>query len=264
MKKYGNYRPEVGLTCISISIILILTGTPGFLIAGANNSSFAQASEEGLTEEVAVLERKVLYEEESYSPGLPELELTDSKNYFKTWTRREYGVDENPYGIIGSAVVTYSFRTPGTWSVKITSRRFASGEDMIIFRLTGESGIWGSITKVNLRDKSIKSGDEFARYYTRERPSFMALLGDLKDYEVDSKLHLIQGFSSTEGSFVEHYESYSSVEIRGREFASIAGYELRADLGYVVDIYIPLEEFNSTTRTMAYALGKSFTVYRFL
>ena len=217
-----------------------------------------------MTEEVETLERKVFYEEESYSPGLPELELTDSKNYFKTWTRREYGVDENPYGIIGSAVVSYSFRTPGTWSVKITSRRFASGEDMIIFRLTGESGIWGSITKVNLRDKSIKSGDEFARYYTRERSSFMALLGDVKDSEIDSKMHLIQGFSDNEGDFVDHYESYSSVEIRGEKFASLAGYELRRDLGYVVDIYIPFDDLNRETRTMAYALGKSFTVYRFL
>jgi len=264
MKKYGNYRPQAGLAYISISIILILTITPGFFIAGANNNSSAQASEEGLTEEVAALERKVFYEDESYSPGLPELELTDSKIYFKTWARKEYGVDENPYGIIGSAVASYYFRTPRSWSVKNTSRRFASGEDMIIFRLTGESGIWGSITKVNLRDKSIKSGDEFARYYTSKRPSFMALLGDIKSSVVDSKLHLIQGFRTTEGIFVEHYESYSSVEIRGEKLASVAGYEIKDGLGYVVDIYIPIEEFDRSTRTMAYGIGTSFKVFRFL
>jgi len=264
MKKYGNYHPEVGLVYVSISIILILTITPGFFFAGANNNIIAQASEEGLIEEAAALERKVFYEEGSYSPGLPELELTDSKNYFKTWARKEYGVDENPYGIIGSAVASYYFRTPRSWSVKNTSRRFASGKDMIVFRLTGEGEIWGLITKVNLKGKSIENEVEFARYYTQNRPSFMALIEDLEGSEVVSNLHLILGFADSNNEFIEHYETYSSIEIPKGKFASIASYEVKDDLGYVVDIYIPIEEFDGSTRTMAYSIGTSFKVFRFL
>ena len=263
MNKNRYYRPGVRSVSVLLSVVFLIAITPDLILVRAGTDNIDQSPEESI-EKKASLEPRIFFKDQSSFPNLPDLELTDLETYRKSWARREYGIDENPHGIIGSAVASYYFRTPRSWSVKNASRRFASGKDMVIFRLTGESGMWGTITKINLKDKSIESEDDFARYYAQNRPHFMALLGDLKDTEVISKLHLIQGFADVKNEFIEHYESYSSVEMPGGKFASVAGYEIRGDLGYVVDIYIPIEEFDRSTRTLAYGIGTSFKVYRFL
>ena len=262
MNKNRYYRPEVRSLFVLLAIVFLIAVTLGLILVRAD-TGIDQPPEESIDKK-ASLYRRIFFKDQSSFPHLPDVELTDLETYRKSWARREYGIDENPYGIIGSAVVSYYLRTPRNWAVKNTSRRFASGEDMVIFRLTGESGMWGTITKLNLRDKSIEDEDKFARYYTQNRPSFLALSGDLNSSEVVSKLHLIQGFTDVKDEFTEHYESYSSVETPRGKFVSVAGYEIKGDLGYVVDIYIPIEEFDRSTRTMAYGIGTSFKVYRFL
>jgi hypothetical protein len=262
MNKNRCYRPEVRSLSVLLAIVFLIAITPGLILVRAD-TGIDQPSEESIEEKVS-LDRRIFFKDQSSFPDLPDLKLTDLANYRKSWPRKKYGVDENPHGIIGSAVVSYYFRTPRNWSVKNTSRRFASGKDMVIFRLTGESGVWGTIAKINLKDKSIENEDEFARYYSQNRPSFLALPGDLNSSEVASKLHLIQGFTDVENEFIKHYESYSSVETPRGKFVSVAGYEIKGNLGYVVDIYIPIEEFDRSTRTVAYGIGTSFKVYRFL
>lgn len=259
MKKDPVTRYGVTFLSLLISVLLLLPVSSTSLLA--ENDQEANEKENYGGKSVRVRQR--YYEGNSNYRELPGLEIADSGVYGKSWTLREYGVDENPYGIIGEAVVSYSFRTPKNWSVKNTIRRFASGEDMLIFRITGEKGIWGIVTRVKLPGSSFDDEREFARYYASRRSDFMALLEDIDDAEVTTKLNFIQGLTTRKSEEVSHYESYSTVEFPDGKYANVAQYLLRKDLGYVVDMYIPHESLNQRLRTVAYMIGKSFTVYRF-
>lgn len=259
MNKGAVTRNGVLFLALLVSILMLLPVNSTSLLAKNNQG----ASEKENYGEKSVRVRERYYEGNSNYQELPELETADPGVYGKSWTLREYGVDENPYGIIGEAVVNYSFRTPKNWSVKNTVRRFASGEDMLIFRITGEKGIWGIVTKVKLSGTSIDDEKEFARYYANRRSDFMALLEDIDGAEVSTKLHFIQGLTTGKSEEVSHYESYSTMEFPDGKYANIAQYLLQKDLGYVVDMYIPHESLNQRTRSIAYMIGRSFTVYRF-
>ncbi len=134
---------------------------------------------------------------------------------------------------------------------------------MVVFRLEGENGIWGSITKVELSGKEISDEKEFALYYNERKPRFVDLLSGINRAEVTGKLHLLQGLSSIGADSIEFYESYSAVEILEDDYANIAQYKMQNNLGYVVDVYVPVSNLSRKTRSLAFVIGRSFRVYRF-
>lgn len=216
-------------------------------------------------EEVGALEvkREIYYKSETNYKKLPKLVNTIPQNHPEEWAKKRFGVDENPRGIIGNEVVNYYFITPKGWKVKNTYRRFAPEEDSVIFRLTGKGGIWGVIYKVDLSGKSVETPVELARYYLDNRKHFFGLLADRDPADIESKTHLLQGFSTKGRELITQYESYSTVEFPAGRHASIAHYHLAKERGYVMDIYIPSNQLNERNRSTAYIIGKSFIAYRF-
>ncbi|MCF7875743.1 hypothetical protein K9M06_01675 [Candidatus Bipolaricaulota bacterium] len=247
---------------IALILLLILLNLSFFTINGVNTGvvKVAAAGEDGGENERI---RKVYYETDADYPELPKLDVSSTSDYIKSWDDKRYGVDENPRGIIGSAVSSYAFRVPKNWKVKNTFRRFSPGEDMVVFRLEGENGIWGSITKLEFPGKEISDEREFALYYNERKPRFVDLLSGINRSEVTAKLHLLQGFSSIRTDSIEFYESYSTVEIQEDDYANIAQYKVQANLGYVVDVYVPVSKLSRNTRSLAFMIGRSFRVYRF-
>ena len=255
--------PDI-LKPISIVLIslLILLNFSFFTINGGNNG-YVKVAAAGEASENNSRKREIYYQSNEAYGELPKLDAAEPNSLAKSWTDHRYGVDENPEGIIGSAVASYAFRVPKGWKVKNTFRRFSPGEDMVVFRLEGEEGVWGAITKVELAGKAVKNEKELAQYYSDHRSSFIGLLKDADSSSFSTKLHLIQGFSSIRTEPIEHYESYSTVEFSRGKYADISHYELQGNLGYIVDVFIPAGELNRENRSIAFLIGESFSVYRF-
>lgn len=209
------------------------------------------------------IEREVYYESKESFPELPELVNTIPESHPDKWAKKQFGVDENPRGIIGNEVVNYSFITPKGWKVENTYRRFSPDEDGVIFRLTGKDGVWGAIFKVDLSERKIGNQLELARYYRGNRARFYGLLEDERSADFKSEDYLLQGFSTKGSELITQYESYSTIETPEGRYASLAHYHVAAERGYVVDIYIPAGELDERSRSTAYIIGKSFIAYRF-
>ncbi len=231
-------------------------------LAGDNSRNEA-IGEAGDEDRFLDIKREVYYESEESFPELPELVNTIPESHPEKWAKKQFGVDENPRGIIGNEVVNYSFITPTSWKVENTYRRFSPDEDGVIFRLTGKDGIWGAIFKVDLSGRSIENQRELARYYQDNRARFYGLLENEISGDIKSEDHLLQGYSTKGSELITQYESYSTIESPEGRFSSLAHYHVAAERGYVVDIYIPAGELNEVTRSTAYIIGKSFIAYRF-
>ena len=246
---------------------LLAICTISLLITSLSTIIPTKGSETGnpKSEQVRALDikREVYYESDNNYPNLPDLVNTIPKYHPEKWAKKQFGVDENPRGIIGNEVVNYSFITPKSWKVRNTYRRFSSEEDGVIFRLTGKDGIWGAVYKVDLSDEPIESALELARYFSDRRPHFFGLLEGTTSAEVKTEDYLLHGFSTRGSEMITQYESYSTVELPGGRYASIAQYYVASERGYVVDIYIPSDRLNERNRSTAYIIGKSFIAYRF-
>ena len=246
-----KYEPtdftRLSRTIILLSLLIMIASTA----AVAEDSRFLD------------IKREVYYESEESFPELPELVNTIPESHPEKWAKKQFGVDENPRGIIGNEVVNYSFITPKGWKVENTYRRFSPEEDGVIFRLTGKDGVWGAIFKVDLSERSVEKQRELARYFQDNRARFYGLLKDESSEGFKSEDHLLQGFSTKGSGLITQYESYSTIETPKGRFASLAHYHVAAERGYVVDIYVPSGELDAKNRSTAYIIGKSFVAYRF-
>lgn len=248
-KKYALYDViKLSQTIILLSLLIMIVSTTA---AAAEDSRFLD------------IEREVYYESEEDFTELPKLVNTIPESHPEQWAKKQFGVDENPRGIIGNEVVNYSFITPKGWKVKNTFRRFSPDEDGVIFRLTGKEGIWGAIYKVDLSDRSIETTPALARYYLDNRAHFSGLLKDGIPEDIKSEDHLLQGFSTKGSELITQYESYSTLESSEGRFVSLTHYHVGAERGYVIDIYVPSGELDERNRSTAYIIGKSFIAYRF-
>jgi len=248
-KKYGLYDvTKLSRTIILLSLLIMIVSTAA---AAAEDSRFLD------------IKREVYYESDKNYPALPELVNTIPESHPEKWAKKQFGVDENPRGIIGNEVVNYSFITPRGWRLEKTFRRFSPDEDGVIFRLTGKDGVWGAIFKVDLSGRSVENPRELARHYLDNRAQFYGLLEDGNPEDIKSADHLLVGFSTKGSELITQYESYSTIETPEGRYASLAHYHVAAERGYVVDIYIPAGGLDERSRSTAYIIGKSFIAYRF-
>lgn len=242
---------------IVVLLSLLFVGTlPGSIVPEAS----AQTDVEN---EQVDIKREIYFKRDANYPKLPGLLATNPKPHPENWARKQFGVDENPRGIIGNAVVNYYFQTPKGWKVENTNQRFSSDEDSVIFRLKGSSGVWGAIYKINVTDDSIEDERDLARYFLEHRSSYIDMLEGVDGSEINLVDHLLHGLGLEGSDVINQYESYSTVELPDNSYAGITQYELGTDWGYVIDIYIPTEDLDGVNRTTAYLIGKSFAAYRF-
>lgn len=244
---------------VSITVILVCILVSALALPSISSQNNKESSE-------MTVEKEVYYEQESdfrELPELPNITKEEFYSYFEAWSTHKYGTDENDDGVIGEEEVNYEFQTPKSWIIENTTGEFSLSENKVLFRLYGDEGIWATISEVDLSNVSAMNRVELAKYYNRKRSFLSSLKSELGSSDITKNMHILQKLSIFGTDVIYYCETYSVVKTPQGNYANIAYYQNNIKLGFVMDIYIPLEKLNQQTRLMAYTMGTSFISHDF-
>lgn len=202
--------------------------------------------------------QEVYYKQDSNYEKLPQLSNPgeDFFSYNELLSKHRYGVDRDGDGAIGGGEVEYGFSIPEGWIVENTSGKFSPYQNKVLFRLYGNSGIWGAITILDLSDVTVENEREFARFYSRKKSFLRNLFMDVDLSDITKEMHVLRGLGLT--TKFSYYETYSTVKTPKNKYANLSYYRMNLDLGFVLEIFIPIEEVNFKTRFLAYMMGTTY------